>query len=81
MHVEAAMTLKRILSFLLIVVLLVALYFFVYNFIARHGTLRMPPALKAGVTDHVWSYEELVELIDRAEAEPVVEPERAGAQR
>ena len=29
----------------------------------------MPPALKAGVTDHVWSYEELVELIDRAEAE------------
>jgi hypothetical protein len=41
------------------------LYFFTYNFIFRHATLRMPPALKAGVTDHVWSYEELVELIDR----------------
>ena len=47
----------------------VALYVFAYNFIFRHSTLRMPPALKAGVTDHVWSYEELVELIDRREAE------------
>jgi hypothetical protein len=27
-------------------------------------TLRMPPALKAKVTDHVWTFEELVELID-----------------
>lgn len=45
----------------------VALYFFAYNFIFRHQTLRMPPALKAGVTDHMWSYEELVELIDRNE--------------
>jgi hypothetical protein len=43
----------------------VALHFFVYNFITRHGTLRMPPALKAKVTDHVWTFEELVELIDR----------------
>lgn len=45
----------------------IAMYFFAYNFIVRHGTLRMPPALKAGVTDHVWSYEELVDLIDRDE--------------
>lgn len=43
----------------------VALHFFVYNFITRHVTLRMPPALKAGVADHWWTYEELVELIDR----------------
>jgi hypothetical protein len=46
----------------------IALYFFAYNFIIRHGTLRMPPALKAKVTDHWWTYEELVELIDQAEA-------------
>ena len=46
----------------------VALYFLTYNFIFRHTTLRMPPALKAGVTDHMWSYEELVELIDRNES-------------
>ena len=43
----------------------VALNFFAYNFIFRHGTLRMPPALKAGVTDRWWTYEELVEMIDR----------------
>ena len=43
----------------------VALYFCAYNFISRHGTLRMPPALNAKVTDHVWSFEELVEMIDR----------------
>ena len=47
----------------------VALHFFVYNFITRHMTLRMPPALKAHVTDHVWTWEELVDMIDRAEAE------------
>jgi IS1 family transposase len=47
----------------------IALHFFVYNFTTRHGTLRMPPALKAHVTDHVWTFEELVELIDRAETE------------
>ena len=43
----------------------VALHFFAYNFITRHTTIRMSPALKAGVTDHMWSFMELVELIDR----------------
>jgi len=46
---------------------MVAIHFFVYNFITLHTTLRMPPALKAKVTDHVWSFKELVDLIDRAE--------------
>ena len=46
---------------------MVALHFFVYNFITRHATLRMPPALKARVTDHLWDFEELVAMIDRAE--------------
>jgi len=45
-----------------------ALHFFVYNFITRHTTLRMPPALNAKVTDHLWSSEELVSMIDRTEA-------------
>ena len=48
---------------------MVALHFFVYNFITRHATLRMPPALKAKVTDHLWDFEELVSMIDRAEAD------------
>ena len=49
----------------------IALHFFVYNFITRHTTLRMPPAVKAHVTDHVWTFEELVDLIDRAEAQRI----------
>ncbi len=43
----------------------VALHFFHYNFIRRHQKLRMPPALKAHVADHLWTLEELVDLIDR----------------
>src|SRR5216110_3236482 len=43
----------------------VALHFFAYNFITRHGTIRMPPALKAGVARDVWTFEQLVELVDR----------------
>jgi IS1 family transposase len=57
----------------------VALHFFVYNFITRHGTLRMPPALKAGVADHWWTYEELVELIDRYD--PTLNPIRRPENR
>ena len=52
----------------------VALHFFVYNFITRHTTIRMSPALKAGVTDHMWSYEELVDLIDGRQTEKRNEP-------
>jgi IS1 family transposase len=48
----------------------VALHFFAYNFVIRHGTLRMPPALKAKVANHWWTYEELVELIDGASEHP-----------
>jgi len=31
-----------------------------YNFIHVHGTLRVTPAMEAGITDHVWSVEELL---------------------
>lgn len=42
----------------------VALHYFVYNFITFHKTLKMPPAVKAKVSNYVWSFEELVDLID-----------------
>ena len=45
----------------------VALHFMHYNFVRRHMTLRMPPALKAGVTDHMWTLEEVVRLADASE--------------
>ncbi len=42
----------------------VALYFMYYNFCRVHQTLRVTPAMEAGISDHVWSVEELVSLLD-----------------
>ena len=41
-----------------------ALHFMYYNFGRIHKTLRMTPAMEAGVTDHVWSLEEIAALAD-----------------
>jgi hypothetical protein len=41
----------------------VALYFMYYNFGRVHQTLRVTPAMEAGVSDHVWSIEEIVGLL------------------
>lgn len=41
----------------------VALNFMFYNFCRIHKTLRVTPAMEAGLTDHVWEIEELVGLI------------------
>ncbi len=46
----------------------VSLHFMHYNFCRIHKSLRVTPAMAAGVTDHVWSIEELARLIP----EPVV---------
>jgi hypothetical protein len=39
-----------------------ALNYFAYNFIEIHRPLRMSPAMAAGVTDRLWSVEDLVAL-------------------
>ena len=39
-----------------------ARYYFAYNFIKIHRTLRTSPAMAAGVTDRLWSVEDLVAL-------------------
>jgi len=41
----------------------VALHFMYYNFGRIHQTLRVTPAMEAGVSDHVWSLEEIAQLI------------------
>jgi IS1 family transposase len=46
-----------------------ALYFMFYNFVRIHKTLRIAPAMAAGVSNRLWSMEDIVALIDaRAEA-------------
>ena len=42
----------------------VALHFIRYNHCRIHQTLRVTPAMQAGLTDHVWQIEELEKLID-----------------
>ncbi len=38
----------------------VHLYMGFYNFVRVHQTIRVTPAMEAGLTDHVWSIEELL---------------------
>jgi IS1 family transposase len=53
-----------------------ALHFAVYNFCRVHAALRVTPAMQLGVTDHVWSMEELVTaaLAAHDDAPPLVPP-------
>jgi len=39
-----------------------AIHFMHYNFCRIHTTLRVTPAMEAGITDHVWTMEEVVAL-------------------
>jgi hypothetical protein len=48
----------------------VAIYFMYYNFARVHQTLRVTPAMEAGVSDHVWSYEEIIGIMPK----PVFRP-------
>jgi len=41
----------------------VALYFMHYNFVRVHQSLRVTPAMEAGLADHVWSVKEMLEAI------------------
>ena len=43
----------------------VALHFLHCNFARVHRTLRVTPAMEAGLANHVWSLEEIVGLLDR----------------
>lgn len=45
----------------------VALHMTFYNFVRQHKTLRMSPAMAAGLTDRLWSMEDIVALVDAAE--------------
>ena len=42
---------------------MVALFFLYYNFCRVHSTLRVTPAMEAGISDHVWMIEEMCALL------------------
>jgi IS1 family transposase len=48
----------------------VALHYMHYNFCRIHKTLRVTPAMAAGVTDHLWSVADIVSMIETTEPVP-----------
>jgi IS1 family transposase len=43
----------------------VALHYMYYNFVRIHQTLRVTPAMAAGISNHLWSWREVVALTDQ----------------
>jgi IS1 family transposase len=48
----------------------VALHMMYYNFVRIHKTLRVTPAMAAGVTDRLWEIVDIAMLVEAAEAKP-----------
>ncbi len=48
----------------------VALHMMYYNFVRIHSTLRMTPAMAAGVSDRLWEIGDIVKLVEDAEVKP-----------
>jgi hypothetical protein len=42
----------------------VSLHFMYYNFGEIHKSLRVAPAMEAGISDHVWSLDDIAALAD-----------------
>ncbi len=45
-----------------------SIYFMHYNFVRIHQSLRVTPAMEAGVTKTLWSLEDIVRIVDEWEA-------------
>jgi len=54
----------------------VALHYMHYNFCRVLHTLRITPAMEAGLTDHVWTVDELIALLLKPTVRPsTIDPE------
>jgi IS1 family transposase len=49
---------------------MVALYTVWYNFVRQHKSLRVSPAMAAGISDRLWSMEDIAALVDAAAPKP-----------
>jgi hypothetical protein len=48
----------------------IAIHYMHYNFCRVHESIRVTPAMEAGIATHVWSVEELIALLDAKETTP-----------
>ena len=46
----------------------IALHFMYYNFVRIHKTLKVTPAMEAGVTNRLWEIEDIVKLLEEKES-------------
>ncbi|HVV60317.1 MAG TPA: DDE-type integrase/transposase/recombinase, partial [Pseudolabrys sp.] len=53
----------------------VALHTMFYNFVRVHQTLKVTPAMAAGVTDRLWEIKDLVQVLEDYEAQRETEPQ------
>lgn len=53
----------------------ISLHFMYYNFCRIHKTLRVTPAMEAGIDDHVWSVEEVLMMVETARKNVVTDKE------
>lgn len=56
---------------------MVAIWTVWYNWVRIHKSLRVTPAMAAGLTDRLWTWEEIVELMDVAQREETLAKRRA----
>jgi len=47
---------------------MIAIYFMHYNFVRTHQSLRVTPAMAAGISNKLWSLEDMVGIVDEWEA-------------
>ena len=47
----------------------IAIHYRHYNFCRTNQTLRVTPAMEAGIADHVWTITELLSILDAKESE------------
>ena len=52
----------------------VALHSMYYNFVRLHQTLKVSPAIAAGVTDRLWEMVDIIDVLDAFEAKRKREP-------
>ena len=50
-----------------------AIYFMHYNFVRIHQTLRVTPAMQAGVTERLWDLNDIVAVVEAWEADQKAE--------
>ena len=48
----------------------IAIHYMHYNFCRVHESIRVTPAMEAGIANHVWSIEEVIALLNVKEAKP-----------